>query len=307
VALARRHDDRELEALAHHWLLYDLLELGDVTAAIESRRRLDELAPEVGQPLYRHSALVWQRVTEQMSGRFERAAQLAHEALNLARGAQGEAAQTHFIAQQLAIVPYQGGAARLLPAAEARATGGDTLWSAAVCLLRADRGERSPAAGAFDALTAERLADLPRNVFWLTTLAWLAEVCAAERDHGRAAVLYELLAPYGDRFVQLTFNGSFGCLHRHLGLLAAQLGTARRAAEHFEEAVRRHAVVRAPALEAWACCDYAHALIAGRAAGSTRDAKSMAERGLALAEACSATRLSARLRQLTPVATLQRR
>jgi hypothetical protein len=118
-------------------------------------------------------------------------------------------------------------------------------------------------------------------------------------------VLYELLATYADRFVQLTFSGSFGCVHQHLGLLAAQLGQSRQAAEHFEEALRRHALVSAPALEARTCCAYAQALLQERAAGSRRDARTVAERGLALAEECGATRLSARLHRLMPVAALQ--
>lgn len=307
---ARRTEEREVEALAHHWLLYDLLELGDLQGAVGAQARLAELAREIDQPLYRHSALAWQRVIELMMGRFERAAQLAHEAVNLALSKHGEDANTHFIAQQLAVVPYLGGEAWLRPAAESRATGSDPtgsdpLWSAAVCLLRSDSAEPTTANGNCGALAADRLAALPRTIFWLTTLSWVVEVCVREQDHDRAAVLYELLAPYADRFVQLTFCGSFGCLSRHLGLLAGELGASRQASEHFEEAVRRHAMLGATALEAWARCDYAEALASGRAAGSDRDARAIVERGLAAAESCGATRLSARLRRLTAVGALQ--
>ena len=305
VMLARGSEAREIEALGHHWLLYDLLELGDLPGALESHRRLEELADEIGQPLFRHSALVWKRVTELASGRFDRAAQLAHEALNLAHAALGEGAQTHFVAQQLAVVPYQGGGARLISAARTRAGDGDLLWSAAMRMLKAESGERSALDDRGPALGPEQLADLPRTVYWLTTLAWLADVSSQEDDHERAALLYEILAPYADRFVQLTFCGSFGCLHRHLGRLAAQLGASRRAAEHFEEAVRRHVMIPAPALEARARGDYAEALLKGRAVGSRRDAAAMADRAMALAETCGATRLAARLRGLPTAAALQ--
>jgi hypothetical protein len=285
--------------------MYDLLELGDLPGALGSHRRLDELAHEIGQPLFRHSALVWKRVTELAAGRFDRAAQLAHEALNLARAAHGEGAQAHFIAQQLAVVPYQGGAARLTSAVRTRASDGDPMWSAAMCMLNGEIGERSTLDDRGHALGLEQLADLPRTVYWLTSLAWLADVSSQQHDHERAALLYELLAPYADRFVQLTFCGSFGCLHRHLGRLAALLGASRRAAEHFEEAVQRHVMISAPALEARARGDYAEALIEGRAVGSRRDATAMAERATALAEACGASRLAARLRRLPTAAVLQ--
>src|SRR5207302_1517283 len=61
VELARRVNDRELEALGLHWLLYDHLEAGAVSVATQSLGRLQELADELRQPLYRHSALVWGR------------------------------------------------------------------------------------------------------------------------------------------------------------------------------------------------------------------------------------------------------
>ncbi len=305
VNVARRCGLRELEALGHHWLLYDLLEAGDVIAANASQQRLQALADELCQPLYRHSALVWGRVLEQLSGRFEHAAQLAHEALNLAQGAHGEDAKIHFLAQQLAVAHDQGGEERLLRSLEQRARGGDPLWSAAACLLELDSADGSVGPRAFGTLTASSLPDLPRNVFWLTTLAWLAEVSARVGDPERAAVLYELLTPFADRFVQLTFNASFGCVHRHLGLLAGTLGRSQQAAEHFDEALRRHAAIRALPLEARTCCDYAEALLANRAAGSTRDATLMLERAGRLAEACGATKTLQRQRRLPSAELLQ--
>jgi hypothetical protein len=71
--------------------------------------------------------------------------------------------------------------------------------------------------------------------------------------------------------------------------------------------VRRHAMISAPALEAHTRCDYAEALLAGRAVGSRRDAAATVQRAMALAGACGATRLTARLRRLPAVATLQPR
>jgi hypothetical protein len=93
-------------------------------------------------------------------------------------------------------------------------------------------------------------------------------------------------------------------VHRQLGLLAAQLGQSQHAAEHFEEAIARHADAPAPALEARTRCDYAVAMSAGRAAGSIRDARRMAAAALELAEACGATRLTERVRALMPAPAL---
>jgi hypothetical protein len=304
VEIARRCGRGELEALGLHWMLYDLLEAGDIVAAADARLRLQELAQELAQPLYRHSALVWQRVLAQIEGSFERAAQLAHEALNLAQGAHGEDAKAHFVAQQLTVVQDLGGAQRILPAVREQAQTGDALWLAAVRLLEHESAARQVRKTGGGALTSDGLRELPENVFWLTTLALLAELAGNTADERRAAVLYELLSPYASRFVQLTFNGSFGCLHRHLGLLAASLGHSRQASEHLEEAVRRHAEISAPALEARALCDYATALLSGRAAGSRRDATAMIEHALDLARGSGARKLCERLRRLTPAVAL---
>jgi DNA-binding SARP family transcriptional activator len=302
VELARDSGERELEALGLHWLLHDHLEAGDVAAACQTHRRLRELAADLRQPLYRHSALVWSRVIEQLSGNFERAAQLAHEALNVAQGAHGEGAKAHFIAQQLAVVQDQGGADRLLPAVEQRAGEVHSLWSCAARLLRLESASGSDVEREADGLRPERLREIPRDVLWLPKLAWLAEVSAHTGDRGSAAVIEELLAPYGDSFAQFIFNGSFGCVHRHLGLLAEQLRRPRQAADHFHEAVCRHAGIDAPALEARTLCDYAGALLTGRAAGTRHDAKAMVSRARALADECAATRTSERLTSLSSAA-----
>jgi DNA-binding SARP family transcriptional activator/tetratricopeptide (TPR) repeat protein len=301
VTLARRCGERELEALGTHWLLYDLLEAGDVVAAVEAYARLEQLANELEQRLYRHSALVWKRVIEQIGGRFERAGQLAHEALNIAEGAHGPGARTHYLAQQLAVVRDRGRAEKLLPAVRRQAAGGETIWLSAVDLLEADCAECSVPLQGSEVLATERLPDLHRDVFWLVTLAWLAESAAHTDDHERSEVLYELLAPSADRWVQFSFNGSFGSVHRYLGLLAAQLGRGHDAAEHFDEAVRRHVEARAPALEARALCDFGEAILAGRATGSARDASTMLERAGGAAEACDATRLRERTEALERV------
>ncbi|HWC85220.1 MAG TPA: AAA family ATPase [Solirubrobacteraceae bacterium] len=304
VEIARAGGEQELEALANHWRLYDLFESGDVAAAAAAVHRQQELADAVAQPLYRHSALVWQRALDVLAGDFERAAQLAAAALNLAQGAQGEAAKTHFAAQELALVPFCGGAERLLDAARLRAAAGDPLWSAGVCYLHAYCDEDARARPPVQTLSLERLAELPGDVFWLSTIALTAEACTRPGDEDRAHLVYELLEPYAGRCAQLIFNASFGSVHGPLGRLAATLGRPRLAAEHLEAAVDRHAAMGAAVLEARACCEFAEALQSGAASGSGREAAALAERAAALAEAHGAPRILERARRLMPVASL---
>jgi hypothetical protein len=51
----------------------------------------------------------------------------------------------------------------------------------------------------FERLAAHDFADLPRDMFSLWNLAYLAEACVYLRDSRRAVLLYDLLLPHADR------------------------------------------------------------------------------------------------------------
>jgi hypothetical protein len=108
VAVAGELEDPALAALARHWLLYDLAELGEIGHARQRQAELERIADELQQPLYRHSALAWRGVWAGLEGRFEEAERLARESVRLAQGAGARDAQTHFTAQLVAIRREQG-------------------------------------------------------------------------------------------------------------------------------------------------------------------------------------------------------
>jgi DNA-binding SARP family transcriptional activator len=73
------------------------------------------------------------------------------------------------------------------------------------------------------------------NPLWLSTMAQFAEVCAAVKDAGAAAVLYDLLLPWRD---QIAFTGVSvdGSVAHHLGQLAHVMGRLDDADRHFAQA-----------------------------------------------------------------------
>ena len=103
------------------------------------------------------------------------------------------------------------------------------------------------------------------------------EGCAYLRDAARAARLYDLLAPYAERHVQLSFAAHLGSVHRYLGLLATTMSAWTRTEEHFEAALRRHA--DSPPLTIRTLCDYAQML---ESAGRSGDAERAADLQLQL-------------------------
>ena len=293
LALCAEHGEHELKPLGTHWLMYDLVEAGDLTAATHTQTRLQELADELRQPLYRHSTLVWRRVLDQIAGDFERCEQLLNAALNLAETAQGSAARLHHVAQKMAVVRDHGGAEQLLATSRRWPAEGNRMWLAARWVLELECEEL--AADPERDRVVDGIASLPHNIFWLPTVAWLAEVVAAAGSEAQAAALYELLAPFDALWIELVFDGCYGSVSRPLGLLAGRLGRGDLAGIHLRAAIDRHAAAAAPALEARTRADLAAAIQRGRADGTSAEAEALLARARQLAGACGAARLSDRL------------
>ncbi|MFZ0388616.1 MAG: AAA family ATPase, partial [Solirubrobacteraceae bacterium] len=296
LALCAEHGERDLEPLGMHWLMYDLVEGGDLTAATRTQARLQQLSDELSQPLYRHSTLVWRRVLDQIAGDFERCEQLSHAALNLAETAPGSAARLHYVAQKMAVVRDHGGAEQLLETSRRWPAEGNRMWLAARWVLELECDELAP--DPERDRVVDRIASLPHDIFWLPTIAWLAEVVAADGSEAQAAALYELLAPFEALWIELVFDGCYGSVARPLGLLAGRLGRRDEAGTHLRAAIERHGAAAAPALEARARADLASALARGHTDGPPAEAEALLARARQLAQGCGATRLNDRLARI---------
>ncbi|MEZ0292780.1 MAG: AAA family ATPase, partial [Solirubrobacteraceae bacterium] len=280
IALAGELDDDELAALGRHWLVFDLVELGDL---VEARRRwmeLETLADRLRQPLYRHSALAWRGVWAGLAGRFEEAERLAHASVALAEHAGDPDAQAHFTAQLFAVRREQGRLHELLdPIAGAGAGDGPVAlhWRAMLALAHVDAGNVTAArAVVTDALSAGVPA-IPQTMLWLSTLVALAEATAALTDAASAEALYPALLPYAHCLAQTGFTGCAGSVERVLGRLAATLDRPRAAQGHLDAALARHEAIGARALAARTRCDLGEILLTGTADARARAASLLAD------------------------------
>jgi hypothetical protein len=272
LAVASELEALELEALGHHWLLYDLAELGELPEARRRHAELERLAAELQQPLYRHSSLAWGGVLAGLAGRFDEAERLAHESVRLAQQAKAPDAQRHFTAQLLALRREQGRLDELLPAIE-RLAGDEPdadAWRSILPLAYLDAGDRTHAHAAYARALGDEAATIPRTMLWLTAIASLAEAAAQLGDADGCASLHAQLEPHADRFVQWSFTGNAGSVHRLLGRTAAVAGWHDRAPAHFEAALERHAALGAAPLLARTRCDYGEFLLQGRRADRPR-------------------------------------
>lgn len=107
---------------------------------------------------------------------------------------------------------------------------------------------------------------IPRDGVWLASVTYLAIVCHALADAGRAADLHRLLAPYNGRNLMVgTTVACFGAADTVLGMLAATLARRDDALHHFEAALAMNQAQRARPALARTRCHLARLLLAGAA------------------------------------------
>jgi len=272
LAVAGELGTLEMSALGRHWLLYDLAELGDLETAWRRHGELELLAADLRQPLYKHASLVWRCVLTALAGRFDEAERLANDSVALAECARAPDARAHYTAQLVALRREQGRLDELLPELERLARDAPTVgpWHAILPLAHLDAGDRARARAAYDAALAGGVSTVPRTMFWLASLASLAEAAAVLADAQGAAHLHAALAPHADLLAQWSFTGNAGSVHRLLGRTAAAAEQRDRAREHFEHALRRHAALGSGPLLARTRCDYGELLLTGPRADRTR-------------------------------------
>jgi len=284
LAVAGELRAAELDALGRHWLLYDLVELGELDEARRRHSELKRLSAELQQPLYNHSALSWSCVWAALGGRFEEAEQLALSSVRLAEHARAPDRRMHLAAQLLAIRREQGRLDELLPEIERYASDepAAAAWRSVLPLAHLDAGDRHRAREAYERALDGGSATMPQTMLWLTAASTLGEAAAELGDADGAAALHAALEPYADRLIQWSFTGNAGSVQRVLGRTAAAAGRHDSARAYFEAALERHAELGADALLARTRCDYGELLLNGsrqdrrRARALLRDAAATA-------------------------------
>jgi hypothetical protein len=225
IRLSRQIGDRERTLQGLHARILDLIQAGEIASAKEALDELSAIAAGVHQPLFEHFAVGWSAAFAQMEGRLEDAERLAAKSAEMRRLLETADAEAVFAAQLFLIRLRQGRVGELLPAVEQFVDAYPALaaWRAALPLAYlADRREADSVRELERAVAT--LDEVPRNFFWLTTVALLAEAAAQLPHPESAAVLHEQLAPYAGCMVQVGYAGSIGPVDRLLGLLAAARG-----------------------------------------------------------------------------------
>jgi DNA-binding SARP family transcriptional activator/tetratricopeptide (TPR) repeat protein len=144
-------------------------------------------------------------------------------------------------------------------------------------------GRKNDCRRVFEELARNDFVDQPREGTWLLVMGNLAACCTYLGDKARAAILYDTLLPFADRWVS-TVVTTVGPVTRPLGKLAHTLGRLDDAERLLSHAVEVTGALPAPLFHAEACYDLALVLEERDAPGDRERAREHVAVSLATSE-----------------------
>jgi tetratricopeptide (TPR) repeat protein len=256
------------------WRIIPAVELGDVEVADAEIAEYTAEAEALGQSYLHAWPTLWRATPAMMEGRFAAVVELNREALALSERAPNAALiENAATLQQWFLDDERGRRDALEGALEGFMDRFPDFpsWRLPLALMQLAAGEPEAAKTELHQLTANGLSRVRRDANWLATMTLLAEICAALGDEGSAPMLYELLAPYGDRCVVVGFASVCrSSISLQLGQLAALLGRWQAADQHFSAALTANRRIGARPALAHTRYRYARALL-GRDRGDDRE------------------------------------
>lgn len=284
LRLAESSNDvlRGLDAQA--WQLFELMELGDLSTWRVRLKQFERRAADLRQPFESYVAATSHATFALMEGRFDAAAPLIEQALQIGRRMPGLDAPGVYGMQMFTLRSEQGRLRELAPLVRAfvNATPKVGTWRPGLALLYSEIGLLDEARNEFEELAADRFAIVRHDALRAASLAYLAQVCARLDDKDRAEVLYSMLLPYEGRNLLIgTTVGCLGAASSPLGLLATTRHEWRDAQRHFEDALAMNLRQGAQPAVARTRVRYASMLLARNADGDVDAARMLLQQARA--------------------------
>jgi len=300
VRLAEAVGDAETALTGRALRFVDLMEVGEIAEADGELATLARTAEELRQPVYVYLTHLRRTMRLLLEGRFVEAEAQALQTPALAREAQIETADHAFGAQMFSVRMHQGRLAELEGPVKALVEQypGVPGWRAVLASLYSELGRRDDARRELEIVTANGLADLPRDLNRNVALAQLASVCACLGDTERAALVYELLQPIAGRCILAAGSASLGSASRPLGILAATMRRWEDATRHFEDALQMNARIGSRPWVAYTEHAYATMLVARGEPADVTKVRELLARARATAEEFGMTALVERVTTL---------
>ncbi len=287
----------EIRAEAMAWRVPALVALCDLESAGREVAELLEIADQTAQPFMIHIVHHYAAALALCHGNLEEAEVMARRSYEWNDRLTGRDVSGTYGMQMFSIRREQGRLAELAPVV--RILAGQSRsgpWRPGLAALLAELEMTTEAQRELDSVAAAGL-DQFRESLWLAALTYLTDASTALGDRKVASLVYPELAAHAGTNVMIGhLVACYGSADRYLGMLAATLGEAERAEEHFERALELNRQMRATTWLAHTAYEYARFLQA-RGSDGERSAALLGEAG-ALAERTGLVALVGRIRTL---------
>ena len=236
VEIAERRSHQSI-GFALHWLLYDLLERGDIAnveAVRGARARLRQIAETLKQPLVRRFVALLRREVGADARRRCRRRGESQGGLRIRRSCSGHPRGLLHAAQLFVLRQDPGRIGDFLDEVSGFLEPQHQTLPAAQAVLmvaRCESGDRERAAADLTELARDGFATIPRDMFWLAALCLSAAAAAELNDRAVARELRSQLEPYERYNAQIGLAGVYQPVHGILGQLATLEGDRQAAAQ----------------------------------------------------------------------------
>jgi tetratricopeptide (TPR) repeat protein len=283
LTLAEDIGDKQRAYDARIWRLLCSLELGNIQAVdieLEAMMRLQE---ETREPLHVYLSIGYQAMRALLEGRFIDAERLAQQGLAVGQRMQGEDPSGVFGLQMFTIRREQGRLREVEPAVRlfVQQNPAALTWQPGLAVVYSELGLEQEAREMFERLATNNFTDIRWDAMWVTSMTYLAEVCAFLGDTRRAAMLYQWLLPYAEHNVVVgNAIACTGAAARYLGMLATTMSRWAEAEQHFHVALEMNARIRARPYLAHTQQQYAEMLLSRGRPGDRDTAVSLLDEAL---------------------------
>jgi hypothetical protein len=201
------------------------IELADPSAAARSLSKLRAIAAEIGEPGMRWTVGIYDTFDATMAARLDDAELLVNANLELGMHIGEPDAFTVYATQFYALGTFAGRHAELFPIVEELSkeapTASPIRIAYAVICAAVDRADTARAI--FAETQAVGFSDIPKDMFWMTSVVGCAVLAVELQDADAAAAIFPVLEPFA---AEVAFNGgtSQGPIAAYLGKLASLLG-----------------------------------------------------------------------------------
>lgn len=265
VRLAEEVKNKALALQGRLLYINDLLALGDMAKVDPEIETFERLAGEVKIPLHQWDSLNLRVSQALIGGRFDEAERLASESLAFAQRVEIPNAEQLYMAHMFGVRREQGRLEDIETAVRDLAERYPEIpgWRCALAYVYSDLGRTGLARAEFERLAQDGFAHIPCDIVWVSSLAFLAHVCAFLRDGARAATLYQLLLPSAGQNVVIVGTALYsGPVSHYLGLLATTMGHWEEASQHFQDALEMASCMGARPFIGRTQLEYARTLLA---------------------------------------------